>query len=210
MSKLLLARHGNTFGPGDKIVWVGAGEDYPLVEKGEAQAAALGHALQAAGITLDRIITGPLIRTRRACEIIAELIGFDDEIEIDERLKEINYGSWGGKSCDEIIAEFGQEAHTTWNTHHTRPAGSDWSPAEDVVKANALSVMQDAAATDGLALVLTSNGVLRYMYGALGGVEADVKVKTGNICVAEISSDGGERVVWNEKPSVDVVKRGLE
>lgn len=209
MSKLLLARHGNTFGPGDKVVWVGAGEDVPLVKKGEAQAEALGDALKDAGVKLDRIITGPLIRTRRACEIIANLTGFDGEIEIDERLKEINYGSWGGKTCDEIIDEFGLEAHTSWNTHHKRPDDADWTPDEDIVKSNALSVMQDAAATAGLALVLTSNGVLRYMYGALGGVEADVKVKTGNMCVVDIAGDNGERVVWNEKPGVDVVREIL-
>ena len=47
---ILFARHGNTFGPGDKVVWVGRETDLPLVEKGLAQAEAAGQALVRAGL----------------------------------------------------------------------------------------------------------------------------------------------------------------
>ena len=46
--ELLLVRHGNTFSPGDRVSWVGRGEDLPLVESGRAQASALGATLRAA------------------------------------------------------------------------------------------------------------------------------------------------------------------
>ena len=36
--KLIIARHGNTFDPKDKVVWVGSRNDLPLVSKGVAQA----------------------------------------------------------------------------------------------------------------------------------------------------------------------------
>ncbi|MEC9249777.1 MAG: histidine phosphatase family protein [Pseudomonadota bacterium] len=203
MSKILLARHGNTFGPGDKVVWVGAREDLPLVEKGEQQAAALGEALRDAGLTPAHIVCGPLKRTRRAAEIVSELTGFNGDLLIDERLREIDYGSWGGKSCDEIIAEFGAEAREEWDLHHRRPAGADWSPSEDTPRSNALASMAAAAELDGLTVVITSNGILRYMYNALTGPDADVKVKTGNMCAVEISGNSGTRLFWNEKPSAD-------
>ena len=103
MSRILLARHGNTFGPGDTPVWVGAKEDLPLVESGEAQARALGEALAEAGLTPSRIICGPLKRTRRAAGVVAELTGYSGSETIDERLKEIDYGSWGGKSNDCLL-----------------------------------------------------------------------------------------------------------
>ncbi|MCR9267551.1 MAG: histidine phosphatase family protein, partial [Alphaproteobacteria bacterium] len=148
MSRILLARHGNTFGPGDTPVWVGAKEDLPLVESGEAQARALGEALAEAGLTPSRIICGPLKRTRRAAGIVAELTGYSGSETIDERLKEIDYGSWGGKSNDEIIAEFGQEALDCWDKQHRRPPGADWSPSEAELEANALAAMTDAAAED--------------------------------------------------------------
>jgi len=210
MNKLILARHGNTFGPGDKVVWVGAKEDYPLVEKGEEQAEALGQALHDAEIPLSRIICGPLIRTRRAAEIVASLIGFRGTVEIDERLKEIDYGSWGGKSCDEIIAQYGREAHTIWNDQHQRPDGVDWSPDEATLKSNALSAMSDAASGEGLCLIITSNGVLRYMYAALNGPRAEAKVKTGNMCLAEMDGQSGTRLCWNEKPDASLLSKHLQ
>ena len=208
MSRILLARHGNTFGPGDTPVWVGAKEDLPLVESGEVQARALGGALADAGIIPSRIICGPLKRTRRAAEIVGALTGCSGTEMIDERLKEIDYGSWGGKSNDEIIAEFGQEALDCWDKHHRRPPGADWSPAEDVLEANALAAMRQAAKED-LTLVITSNGVLRYMYAALTGPEASAKVKTGHICAVQFEGDAGERLFWNEKPGADLLRRAF-
>lgn len=206
MTKILLARHGNTFRPGDTPVWVGAREDLPLVESGETQARALGEALADAGLTPSRIVCGPLRRTRRAAEIVAGLTGYEGEPAIDDRLKEIDYGSWGGKSNDEIAAEFGIEALETWDRHHRRPPGADWSPDEATLKANALAAMRDAATTP-LTLVVTSNGVLRYMHGALDGPDSNAKVKTGHVCAADIGSGTGTRLFWNEKPDADLLRR---
>ncbi len=207
MGRVLLARHGNTFGPGDTPVWVGAKEDLPLVESGEAQAAALGEALAANRLVPARLICGPLRRTRRAAEIVAGLTGFAGQTEIDTRLTEIDYGSWGGKSNDQIITEFGQDALDCWDKRHTRPDGVDWSPTDDVLKANALAAMADAAQTDGLAVVITSNGILRYMHAALSGDDGNAKVKTGNLCGAQLAGTTGSRLFWNEKPDADLLAR---
>lgn len=206
MSKILLARHGNTFGPGDKIVWVGAKEDLPLVEKGEQQAAALGEALRDAGLTPAHIICGPLKRTRRAAELVAELTSFDGEIQIDQRLREIDYGSWGGKTAEELDLEFGAEAREEWDLHHRRPVGADWSPSEGVLRTQALASMAGAAERDGLTVLITSNGILRYMYNALSGADADVKVKTGNMCAVDIEGETGTRLFWNQKPDADLLR----
>ena len=205
MALILMARHGNTFGPGDTPVWVGAREDLPLVESGEAQARALGEALRDAPLKPARILSGPLKRTRRAAEIIAELTGFDASIEIDERLKEIDYGNWGGKSDDQIIAEFGEAALSVWRDQHRRPPRADWSPPEDVLKADAAAVLADAAKGDAPALILTSNGVLRYMHAALEGPASDAKVKTGRLCAARFDGARGERILWNVPPGAEAV-----
>jgi broad specificity phosphatase PhoE len=209
MSRLLLARHGNTFGPGDKVVWVGAQEDLPLVASGEAQATALGEALRDSGVKLARLICGPLLRTRRAAEIVATITGFGGTIEIDDRLREIDYGSWGGRSNEEIEQEFGADALAEWDQHHRRPKGVDWSPEESVIRANALAAMADAIMEDRPTLLITSNGVLRYIYGALEGEPASAKVKTGNVCAVRLNGDRGQRLFWNEKPNADLIAQAL-
>ena len=71
---LLLARHGNTFNKGDKVVWVGARTDLPLTAKGREQARALGQALMPFAPQIKRVISGPLLRTREHAAILCEAL----------------------------------------------------------------------------------------------------------------------------------------
>ena len=57
---VILARHGNTFDPGEQPVWVGARTDLPLVAKGRDQAAEIGAALRASNMIPQRVLAGPL------------------------------------------------------------------------------------------------------------------------------------------------------
>lgn len=200
MTRLILARHGNTFGPGDTPVWVGAKEDLPLVEKGEAQARHLGKALKQAGVKLDRIISGPLRRTRRAADLVAEITVFNGPIEIDDRLKEIDYGRWGGRTDDQIAAEFGEEALTGWRDHHIVPPGAGWSPTPATLKANAEAVLRDACRSSGTVLIMTSNGILRFYHAAMG-FDGDAKVKTGHVGAADIADGQTTARFWNLDPA---------
>ena len=50
--EFILARHGNTFNTGDKIVWVGRTEDFPLTQTGEEQAKKVAQFLQTKKITM--------------------------------------------------------------------------------------------------------------------------------------------------------------
>ncbi len=52
---VILARHGNTFDPGDPSVWAGARTDLPLVAKGREQAAKIGEALKKCNLLPRRI-----------------------------------------------------------------------------------------------------------------------------------------------------------
>ena len=101
---LLLARHGNTFNKGDKVVWVGARTDLPLTAKGREQAQALGQALAPFAPRIERVISGPLLRTREHAGIATDVAGEKAAIEIDQRLREIDYGLWEAKSSEEIQA----------------------------------------------------------------------------------------------------------
>lgn len=211
---LILARHGNTFGPGDTPVWVGANEDLPLVDKGIDQSRAIGRALKDAGVVPDRIIAGPLKRTRTGAALAGEQCGFSGQIEIDERLREIDYGVWGGKPDAEIAAQWGADAIEDWRDRSIPPAGAGWSPSVETLKTNARAVYDGATrdrADDVAVLIVTSNGILRYFHALLAGDGAppeDAKVKTGRLGAARVTDLGAKLVCWNIEP--DALKAALE
>ena len=203
---LILARHGNTFGPGDTPVWVGANEDLNLVEKGLEQSRDIGRAIGKAGVIPDRVIAGPLKRTRIGAELAMEHCGFSGDIEIDERLKEIDYGIWGGKSDLEIAETWGEAAIHDWRERSIPPAGAGWTPTPDQLASNARAVLDSATRDRGedvAVLIVTSNGILRYFHTLLAGLNAapeEAKVKTGHMGAARVSSEGIELLAWNRPP----------
>ncbi len=193
--KLLLARHGNTFGPGDTPVWVGAEQDMPLVESGQAQARTLGDALKEARLTPTRIITGPLKRTLEYAAIVRDLTD-GPVVEIDHRLREINYGAWGGKTTDEIIATHGETLVRAWNDRGQWPEQAAWEPPlSDLRRDLKLLVndIQDKAGEDDLILLVSSNGILRFFLDLVPGAFAlkarDMTLKTATGAVSCLSRE---------------------
>ncbi|HRC26802.1 MAG TPA: phosphoglycerate mutase family protein, partial [Alphaproteobacteria bacterium] len=63
MTRLVIARHGNTFESGQTPRRVGARTDLPLTETGRAQGRAVGLLLRAQGMIPARVYTGSLRRT---------------------------------------------------------------------------------------------------------------------------------------------------
>jgi probable phosphoglycerate mutase len=211
---LVLARHGNTFGPDDTPVWVGANEDLPLVDKGLEQSRAIGRALNEAGLMPDRILAGPLKRTRTGAALAAEQCGFSGEIEIDDRLKEIDYGVWGGRSDLQIAQDWGSDAIDAWRERSIAPAGAGWSPDPAQIAANARAVYDAVTrdrSDDHTVLLVSSNGILRYFHALLAGAGAppeQAKVKTGHMGAAQIITHNAELICWNAAPheAVDTLK----
>ena len=203
---LLLARHGDTFGPGDTPVFVGANEDLPLTETGLEQSRAIGRALREAGVMPDRILAGPLKRTRIGAQLAAEACGHAGEIEIDERLREIDYGVWGGRSDAEIIESWGEAALSAWRERSVMPAGAGWSPSLSTLKKNVRAVYDAVIRERGedvAVLLVSSNGVLRFFHALLAGAEAapeQAKVRTGRLGAAKIDAGGARLLFWNETP----------
>ncbi|MGY6661844.1 MAG: histidine phosphatase family protein [Glycocaulis sp.] len=204
--RLILARHGNTFGPGETPVWVGAREDLPLTDTGRVQSVQLGLALKEAGIVPARIIAGPLQRTANGALLAAAECGFEGEIEIDTRLREIDYGSWGGRSDAEIAAQWGEAAIHDWRERSIVPAGAGWSPSPETIAANASAILQDintAAKSADTVLLISSNGILRYFHALLGGDPRrpeESKMRTGHWSIAVHSESGWQLHDWNVPP----------
>jgi probable phosphoglycerate mutase len=102
MPQLILIRHGNTFETGETATWVGARTDMKLTAKGEEQGQAAAAMVAARFLPLGGLIAGPLQRTRRFAELIAAKT--NAVYTVDERLIEIDYGTWENISSDEIRA----------------------------------------------------------------------------------------------------------
>jgi Histidine phosphatase superfamily (branch 1) len=92
-----LARHGET-------AWTISRQhtgltDLPLTAQGEAEAARLGQRLE--GLTFAAVLTSPLKRAVRTCE----LAGFGSTADIEPNLVEWNYGAYEGRTSAEIQSE---------------------------------------------------------------------------------------------------------
>lgn len=200
---LLLVRHGNTFNAGDKVVWCGARTDLPLTEAGEAQARALGERLRGLGVgALAGFLCGPLKRTKRAAELIAECAGWARAAVETEALREIDYGAWEALSTEEIEALDGGDALTAWNKSAVWPKAVGWTPLPEEILHHAGEMMAAAAVRGGLSVVVTSNGILRF-FGLQVAAEkrpAALKVATGHVCVLVHGVSGWEVRQWNVAP----------
>src|ERR1700690_766311 len=89
-----LARHGET-------AWSLSGQhtgltDLPLTKRGECNARRLGERLK--GSEFARVLTSPLQRAKRTCE----LAGFGSRAEVDRDLVEWNYGQYEGQTSAAI------------------------------------------------------------------------------------------------------------
>nr|WP_319513571.1 histidine phosphatase family protein [uncultured Cohaesibacter sp.] len=197
--KLILVRHGNTFAKGDKVVWVGARSDLPLVEKGKEQAQAVGEALKESGITADALYCGPLKRTVQTAEIALATAGWEGvEMTISDALREIDYGLWEARSNDDIRAAYGDKDIDGWQQQSIWPDGYDWSPDPQTILSswNAMvAEIEETFGEDATAVIVTSNGILRIVAPQFGIAASEAKVGTGSLCLV----DNGVVKIWNAK-----------
>ena len=198
---VLFVRHGNTFGAGDRVVWVGNSEDLPLTSEGEEQARALGAALRERGLVPDRFLVSPLKRTRRFAELLRETTGSGAELEFDDRLRELDYGSWGGLTNEEVESRWGRQALTDWSDRALRPAKAGWLPEEEAVVREVgelLHELKRGSAAGGTVCVVSSNGRLGTVHRLLwpAGEEwrpRERRLKTGHFGLARCAAEPSDK-----------------
>jgi probable phosphoglycerate mutase len=200
---LIFARHGNTFGPGDKVVWVGRETDLPLVEKGLEQAAAAAEALRRKKLIPDAIYCASLKRTRRFAVIVADRLGLAEPM-VDPRLDELDYGAWAGRSNDEILAAdpAAATAMEAWNGGDVWPGKAGWVSERETVMAGLESFAADrlAPGLHARPLVVSSNGILRFLPRMLLEAAAQLpsfKMRTGHLGLIERDGDGAHVRAWD-------------
>lgn len=205
--QLLAVRHGNTFGPGDRVVWVGRGEDLPLAESGRAQAEALGETLRAVGWAPDTAVSGGLVRQTEHLRLAA---GAEVPHVTTEHLDEVDYGPWGGLTTEEIEERFGSEEIAAWSERSAWPTGAGWPETrEEVVgRVREFAALVSSGQLGTRVLACSSNGILRWLLDLVPGAleravqEGTFKVRTGAAGLLEFGDDGDWSVrCWNLRPA---------
>jgi broad specificity phosphatase PhoE len=185
-----LARHGET---GWTISRQHTGlTDLPLTAQGEAEAVRLGERLK--GLTFAAVLTSPLRRAFRTCE----LAGFGSVAEIEPDLVEWNYGAYEGRTSADIHAE-----RPDWELFRDGCPGGE-SP--DQIGARADRVIRRVRAIEGNTLLFSSGHILRVFaarwLGLVPGAGRHFLLGTASLSALGYEHNRAEPVIrlWNESP----------
>jgi probable phosphoglycerate mutase len=153
-----LARHGET-------AWSISGQhtgltDLPLTARGERNARRLGERLS--GLTFTKVLTSPLQRVARTCE----LAGFGAVAQVESDLLEWNYGKYEGRRTVEIHAE-----RPGWRLFRDGCPGGE-SPGQ--VGERADRILGQIRAVKGDTLLFSSGHFLRVLAARWLGLEPAV------------------------------------
>lgn len=182
---VVLVRHGET-------EWSRSGRhtsftDVPLTARGRDEARPLADRL--AGIDFALVLTSPRQRARETCE----LAGLGARAEVDDDLAEWNYGSYEGRTTEEI-----RETVPGWTIFtHGAPGGE----TADAVAARADRVIARAEAAGGLVALFSHGHILRVLGARWANLPASAGAGLG-LDTATLSFLGHEREqrvlrVWN-------------
>src|SRR5690606_19746874 len=99
---ITLVRHGESVGNAESR-WQGQ-KDYPLTERGRAQAQALAARWKQEDVKFDAVIASPLSRAKETAEIISSSYGLN--VELDPLWMERNNGKFSGLTASEVRQNF--------------------------------------------------------------------------------------------------------
>lgn len=191
---LLIARHGNTFGPGDVVTRLGK-TDLPLVESGRKQGRLLGRYLAQHGLRPDIIFTSNLQRTQQTADEAEAEMGTHLPRHALGIFNEIDYGPDENQPEEQVRARLGEAALKAWDEQAILPNGWHVDPQQII------SAWQNFASdtlrihTGKVILVVTSNGIARFSSVLTGDMESfkqryGLKIATGALCI--FTHEGGK------------------
>lgn len=164
MLNIYLLRHGETQWNADGNKYCGR-TDIPLTEKGLGQANQVYGQFQ--GMEFNQVYSSPLQRAAKTAQIAS---GVNDVI-LDDRLIEVDFGNWEGKTKEEFIPE-NETLWQNWERHpETTKAGGSGETAREVIERvdDFFSSIAQKHSDGETVLVVAHNGINRlYMAHKLG------------------------------------------
>lgn len=193
LPQVYLVRHGET-------LWSRSGQhtglsDIPLTEQGERHARRLGERLQP--LTFSRVLTSPLQRAARTCE----LAGYKAEANVDNDLVEWDYGDYEGRRSAEI-----KQQRPDWELFRD---GCPQGESPEQVAARADRVVARVQAVHGSVLVFSSGHFSRMLAARwLGQTPLAGRLymlSTASLSILGYEHNLAEPVIrlWNDTSHVD-------
>jgi probable phosphoglycerate mutase len=209
-TKLIIARHGNTFRPGETPTRIGAKTDLPLVE--EERGKNIGLYLKEYGLIPQKVYSSPLKRCLETAGLALQAMNIEPDISILNDFTEIDYGVDENKTEGEVMLrlgngnlEKGRVIIEEWNKKALVPDGWKANP-QQIIK-----TWEDFAKKEvpphQTVLLVASNGIIRFAPCLTGNFEGfsqeyDIKVSTGSLCIFEKEDNEPfwTCTAWNIKP----------
>ena len=163
--QFVFLRHGESLGNA-QARWQGQ-SDYPLTEKGRAQANALAERWKSENMMFDQVFASPLGRAKETAEIIASKL--DLKVELDDIWLERAIGEMEGLTADEVR----QKPRPPYSTPYDSIGGDgegDW--ALYLRAGQALHSLLKRPA--GSYLIVSHGGMLNQLMHAVAGIAPHV------------------------------------
>ncbi|MFA5086037.1 MAG: histidine phosphatase family protein [Candidatus Paceibacterota bacterium] len=127
-NRYFFVRHGQNVHqaehPGIIYLWPDGNPPYKLSELGKEQAEKAGNELK--NEKIDIIFSSDIFRCRETAKIIADIIGYDKEkIIYDTRLRDLNWGDFGGKTKEEYWNYYENDKESAFDK--PAPNGESWN-----------------------------------------------------------------------------------
>jgi broad specificity phosphatase PhoE len=185
VSEVVLVRHGET--EWSRSMQHTGTTDLPLLPEGEEQAREA--AAKLAGREFALVLSSPMQRALRT----AELAGYGERTEIDEDLRERNYGVYEGRTTKEIRVE-----RPGWDVWRDDCPGGE---TLDELAARADRVIERALAAGGDTLLFAHSHLLRTLGARWIGLQPDGggKLVLGTATLSVLGFERERRVLraWN-------------
>jgi 2,3-bisphosphoglycerate-dependent phosphoglycerate mutase len=206
-TRLIIARHGNTFAPEAIVTRVGK-TDLPLVDSGRYQGKILGQYLKQHQLIPDIIFTSQLLRTQQTADEIEAVLSTRLPRYVLDIFNEIDYGPDENQPEASVRNRLGDAVLDAWDKNAIVPPG--WLvDVEGVIKAWR-SFADDILLryTNKTILVVSSNGMIRFAPHLTGDMAAftqehHLKVATGALCSFIYNPETSSWIcsAWNLRPN---------
>lgn len=161
---VLLVRHARSSANVAGIL-AGRSAGVHLDELGQRQATEL--AARLAGLPVTRLVCSPLERCRETVAPLAAELGLT--VAIDDRLTEVDYGDWTGRSLSELAGE------DLWRVVQQQPTAAVFPGGEALaaVSTRASAAVRELAAGPGLVVICSHGDVVKAVLADALGLHLD-------------------------------------